>query len=89
VRHSPHAPICPTVESLSRDLRFLQERTASVVESIRIFARPDSSHHRARLASWPRAFRHCAELERNAGFAIHVEAEVDCDTGAGRRVLCL
>jgi len=74
---------------LAADLRFLQERTASVVESIRNISHglhPVIIEHAGLVAALS---AHCRELERNAGFAIHVEAEGDCDTLEPAARLCL
>lgn len=74
---------------LAADLRFLQERTAAVVESIRNISHglhPVIIEHAGLVAALS---AYCRELERNAGFAIHFEAAGDCDTLEPAARLCL
>lgn len=74
---------------LAADLRFLQERTASVVESIRNISHglhPVMIEHAGLVAALS---AYCRELERNMRFAIRFDAEGDCDALDPAARLCL
>ncbi|HEX5069964.1 MAG TPA: PAS domain-containing protein [Vicinamibacterales bacterium] len=75
--------------SLAADLRFLQERTATVVESIRSMSRglhPVMIEHAGLVAALS---AHCRELERTSLLRFEFTAEGNCDKLGAAARLCL
>jgi len=75
--------------SLAADLRFLQERTATVVESIRNMSHglhPVMIEHAGLVAALS---AHCRELERNSLLKFDFASEGNCDALSPSARLCL